>query len=170
MQIAIMGNSGSGKSTLAQSLASRSLIASLDLDLVYWEPGKLAVERPDDARLADVRAFCSANESWIIEGCYGDLIEAAFPWRPELIFLDPGIDVCLNHCRMRPFEAHKYQSKEEQDQSLQFLLHWVAEYYNRPGPMSLQGHLELFHRYDGPKRQITSAADAEALTHLTGRR
>ena len=152
---AIIGNSGSGKSTLARVMARDGAVATLDLDTVYWEPGKIAVERPVPARIADVRKFCGSHDSWIIEGCYGDLIEAAFPWRPELLFLNPGREVCLRNCRNRPFETHKYGSGEEQDAMLGFLLDWVEDYYNRTGPMSFSGHLDLYERYDGPKRQIT---------------
>ena len=115
------------------------------------------MERPAPARLDDLLAFCGRHPSWIVEGCYADLIEASLAWRPELILLNPGLDACIANCRRRPFEPGKYQSKDEQDSGLEFLLEWVERYYDRNGPMSLEGHLELFRRYDGPKRQITTA-------------
>ena len=151
-----MGNAGSGKTTLARSLAQDGSAAILDLDTIYWVPGKVAVERPATERRADLQRFCDEQESWVIEGCYADLIAAAFPWRPELILLDPGREVCLQHCRNRPFEPHKYRTPEEQNRMLDFLLRWVAEYYERDGPMSLRGHRELFEQYEGPKRVIAT--------------
>jgi len=154
MKTAIIGNSGSGKSTLARQLAASSGAAVLDLDTVYWLPGQ-AVERPSAERVALVREFCQSNPSWIVEGCYADLIEAALPFGPELIFLDPGLDVCLARCRSRPFEPHKFASKEDQDRHLAFLLEWVAGYYQRDDTMSLAAHRALFERYAGPKRRIT---------------
>lgn len=156
MRTAIIGNSGSGKTTLAKKLARGLSIPVLDLDTIYWEPGKVAVERPASARLGDLHAFCSQHPSWIIEGCYADLIEATLCWRPELILLNPGLDACVGNCMRRPFEPHKYRSKAEQDRGLEFLLKWVEDYFERKGPMSLHGHLELFQRYDGPKREITT--------------
>jgi adenylate kinase family enzyme len=156
MRTAIIGNSGSGKTTLARALASGLSIPTLDLDTIYWEPGKVAVERPTLDRLNELEAFCSRHPSWIIEGCYADLIEAALRWRPELILLNPGLDACVENCKRRPFEPHKYRSKAEQDRGLEFLLQWVGGYYERKGPMSLEGHLDLYQRYDGPKRQITA--------------
>jgi adenylate kinase family enzyme len=156
MRIAIIGNSGSGKSTLAKTLAEGRAIPTLDLDTIYWEPGQVAVERPVPARIADLQSYCARHDAWIIEGCYADLVEAAFPWRPELILLNPGLEQCLLNCRRRPFEPHKYASPEEQDRYLSFLLQWVQDYFIRTGPMSLQGHLDLFARYDGPKREITA--------------
>jgi adenylate kinase family enzyme len=160
MRTAILGNAGSGKTTLARSLAQGGSVAVLDLDTIYWAPGKVAVERPAAQRLADLRRFCDEHESWVIEGCYADLIEATFPWRPELIFLDPGREVCLRHCRARPFELHKYGTKEEQARMLDFLLRWVAGYYERDGTMPWRGHRASFEQYDGPKRVITKPEEA----------
>jgi adenylate kinase family enzyme len=153
MKIAIIGNSGSGKSVLAGALASGSSTRVLDLDLVFWEAG--TIERPSTVRIAALQKFCREHESWIIEGCYADLIEASFPWRPELIFMDPGQEVCISNCRRRPHEPHKYRTQEEQDQNLDFLLAWVSNYYEREGLMSYRCHNELFKRYDGPKRRVT---------------
>src|SRR5262245_41932646 len=165
MRVAILGNSGSGKSTLAKKLSADSSFPSLDLDTIYWEPDNLGTiqwnpdkiggpRMPSDREAALCR-FCSSHDYWIIEGCYADLIEASFPWCPELILLHPGCAVCLQNCRTRPHEAHKYRTKQEQDQNLDFLLQWVSDYYERDGPMSLRGHLELFERYDGSKRIVT---------------
>lgn len=157
MRIAIIGNSGSGKSTLAKQFAA----PVLDLDTVYWEPGKIAVPRNADEAAEEVRAFCRANENAVIEGCYASLIEVALEFTPELILLDPGVDACIRHCEARPWEPHKYASKDEQDKHLVFLLDWVRAYYSRDGEMSLDGHLKLFNAYPGPKRRIVELASGE---------
>ncbi len=151
MRIAILGNSGSGKSTLAQWLAARAGAALLDLDTVAWEPGKIAVARAPEAAQADVRTFCSGHGEWIVEGCYASLVGVALDSGPRLIFLNPGEAQCLANCRARPWEAHKYRSKEEQDERLAFLLAWVSEYYTRDGDMSLQEHQRCFDEYRGEK-------------------
>jgi adenylate kinase family enzyme len=161
MRVAILGNSGSGKSTLAKKLSGDSSLPSLlDLDTIYWEPCQVAIERKTSDREADLRRFCSDHDNWVIEGCYADLIETSFPWRPELVLLHPGCEVCVQNCRERPHEAHKYPTKEEQDRRLSFLLQWVSDYYERDGPMSLRGHLDLFERYDGAKRIVTDLNEA----------
>jgi adenylate kinase family enzyme len=153
MKVAIIGNSGSGKSTLARVLAAGRAVPVLDLDLVFWQPGT-AVERPSAERIAAVERFCREHDAWIIEGCYADLIEASFPWQPELVFLDPGREVCLENCRRRPHEPHKYATAREQEERREFLLPWVAEYYERDGLMSWRAHEALFARYPGPKRWV----------------
>jgi adenylate kinase family enzyme len=154
MRVAIIGNSGSGKSTLAK----RYKLPMLDLDTVYWERGKIAVQRDGSD---DVRAFCRAKEGWVVEGCYASLIAVALEFGPELILLDPGVDACIRHCEARPWEPHKYASKEEQDKYLAFLLDWVRGYYTRDGEMSLRGHEALYAAYSGPKRRIVELPDGE---------
>jgi adenylate kinase family enzyme len=162
MRVAIVGNSGSGKTTLAKALAACESVTILDLDLVYWEPDTSA-ERPSDLRIANVIQFCREHESWIIEGCYTDLIAATFPWKPELIFMDPGHETCISNCLSRAHESHKFRSKEEQDQNLAFLLQWVADYYSRDGMLSYQAHQALFDRYEGPKRRIKEQENSPTM-------
>jgi adenylate kinase family enzyme len=158
MRIAIVGNSGSGKSTLAREIAAAHSIVSLDLDTVAWEPGKIAVARPADAAAVDVRAFCSAHDSWVVEGCYAALVFQTVEQSPILLFIDPGVDACLANCRSRPWEPHKYGSKAEQDEKLEFLLSWVREYYSREGELSLSAHRSLFESYRGPKLRLAHRA------------
>ncbi|HVZ38019.1 MAG TPA: shikimate kinase [Candidatus Kapabacteria bacterium] len=156
MRIAILGNSGSGKSTLARWLAAHTGAALLDLDSVAWEPGQIAVPRPPDVASADVRAFCSGHERWVVEGCYAGLIGVALEYSPRLLFLNPGEAQCIANCRSRPWEEHKYVSREEQDARLGFLLRWVGEYYTRSGDMSLTGHRSCFAAYTGPKEELSA--------------
>ena len=62
MRVLIAGNSGSGKSWRARALAAEHGLAHLDLDTIVWVPGLIAVARPVDDALADLRAFCQAHE------------------------------------------------------------------------------------------------------------
>lgn len=154
MRVAILGNSGSGKTTLANWLARSADLAVLDLDSVAWEPDQPAVARPSAHAEAEVTRFCAAHAGWVLEGCYGNLIQAALQFQPFLIFLDPGPESCAAHCVNRPWEPHKYRSKQEQDANLQFLLSWVAEYYTREGPMSRNAHRAVFDQYSGRKVEL----------------
>ena len=155
VRVAIIGNAGSGKSTLAWQLAGELDLALLDLDIVAWEPERIAVPRPRAVARADVKAFCRSYPSWVVEGCYPDLIAATLPFRPHLLLLDPGMDQCLANCRTRPWEPHKHKSQAAQDRKLGMLLAWVAGYYHRDGDMSLQAHEALFEAYQGPKQRLS---------------
>lgn len=128
----------------------------LDLDTVAWEPGQTAVARSQAAARADVVSFCRGNRRWVVEGCYAGLIEATLEFSPTLVFLNPGPEQCLANCRARPWEPHKFASRSEQDEHLQFLLAWVRDYYTREGDMSLSGHRACFEAYTGPKVELTA--------------
>jgi adenylate kinase family enzyme len=154
MRVAIVGNSGSGKSTLAGQIAAAHSITSLDLDTVAWEPGKLAVARSPEASAADVTAFCSTHDRWVVEGCYATLVGHAIAYSPILLFIDPGVEACLANCRNRPWEPHKYASKAEQDGKLDFLLSWVRGYSTRDDDLSLSAHRALFDAYRGLKLRL----------------
>ena len=163
MRVAILGNAGSGKSTLARALAAAANVPVLDLDTAAWEPDQPAVQRPESLARDEVDLFCRNHRHWIVEGCYTSLIEAALVYGPRLIFLNPGLEACVANCRSRPWETHKYRSKEEQDRNLEFLLSWVADYYVRSGPLSLTAHRDGFEAYLGPKREFRSALDVQRL-------
>jgi adenylate kinase family enzyme len=166
MRVAIVGNSGSGKSTLARQIAEIHSLPSLDLDRVAWEPGQVAAPRSAEAAGGDVRAFCERHDGWIVEGCYADLTRRALGYSPLLLFMDPGVDACLSNCQQRPWESHKYASKEEQDARLEFLLSWVRDYYARDGDLSHAEHQVLFDSYRGPKRRITTVVDRAFVEQL----
>lgn len=156
MRIAIIGNSGSGKSTLAKAIAGERHCSVLDLDTVAWEPQKIAVLRAEGDAKHDVETFCAAHPDWIIEGCYRELVATSLRHSPLLLFLDPGMERCVENCRNRPWEAHKFRSKAEQNERLAFLLNWVREYYTRDDALSLRAHEELFQGYLGPKRKLAT--------------
>ena len=151
-RIAIIGNSGSGKSTLARELLPGQADNILDLDTIAWQKNAPTQRRPVSHAAEDVRTFCHARSAWVVEGCYAELISAALVFGPELIFLDPGVQVCLANCKRRPWEPHKYPSKSAQDQHLEFSLEWVKAYYTREGDLSFSAHAQLYEQYPGPKR------------------
>lgn len=153
---AIIGNAGSGKSTLAKRIQFQTQSVILDLDTITWDRAKIQRRRPIEESEKDLDKFLEANtDGWIVEGCYGELIERSLQKSPQLIFMDPGERICLENCKNRPWEKHKYPSKEEQDKFLEFLLSWVSEYYRREGPMSHQFHRAIFEAYAGDKLLIS---------------
>ena len=155
MRVLIMGNSGSGKSWLARDLAERHQLAHLDLDTIYFVPGQIAIRRPPAEVMADLQAFIERHPAWVIEGCYGDVIEAALPWCSELVFMNPGTEVCLANNRKRPWEAHKYASPQQQDSMLPLLLNWVGTYAQRDDNCSYAWHRRVFDGFSGQRREVT---------------
>lgn len=156
-RIVIFGNSGSGKSTLAHKLAKSSACAVLDLDTIAWKKDTDAPLRMDLAQSNSlIEKFMATNNSWVIEGCYADLLELVLPHSREIVFLNPPIDTCLENCRNRPWEQHKYDSPEKQDANLKMLLAWVEQYPQRSDEFSLKAHQQIFENYSGKKREYKS--------------
>ena len=158
MKILIFGNSGSGKSTLAKQLALEHKLAHLDLDSIVWEPGKVAILRAQDAISASLDTFIAGHDRWVVEGCYGELVEAASSHCTEMLFLNPGLETCLEHNRSRAWEPHKYASKGEQDAMLDHLQAWVAGYYEREDQWSYHAHRRLFDAFAGRKSERLDGA------------
>jgi hypothetical protein len=73
-----------------------------------------------------------------------------------MVLMNPGEAVCVRNCLARPWEAHKYGTKEQQDARLPLLLDWVRAYYSRSDDMSLYAHRRLFDSFNGRKREITA--------------
>ncbi|MEX2570878.1 MAG: shikimate kinase [Gemmatimonadota bacterium] len=156
-RILIFGNSGSGKSTMAAALARVEGLAHLDLDQLAWDsPG---VRKPLAESSAIIQAFITEQPEWVVEGCYGDILEIVLPFCTELRFLNPGVDTCIANCLARPWEPEKYASKEDQDRMLDFLLNWVREYETRDDEYSLRRHREIFAHFPGHKREYTALLD-----------
>jgi len=151
MKVLVFGSSGSGKSTYARVLAARENLPHLDLDAIVWEPGQMAVRRGPESVAGSLRTFIDLHPAWVIEGCYGELARSASAHCTQLVFLNPGIDVCLTNNLRRPWEPHKYASFELQNNMLGQLQEWVADYYQRKDAWSYRVHREIFDAFTGPK-------------------
>lgn len=167
MRVVLLGNAGAGKSTLARRLVARQPAARLSLDEVAFGAG--AARRPLEDSAADVRRFTAAHEHWIIEGCYADIIEPFLPLCDELLFLNPGIDVCLAHCRARPWEPEKFASPGEQARNLPDLLAWVRSYETRTDEYGLARHRALFDAFTGTKRELTHPSQYDTVQYAPAR-
>ena len=154
-----MGNAGAGKSTMVGRLIGSADIPHLSLDQIAWDQGPM--RKPLDESQALLRQFINANEQWIVEGCYGDLIEAGLSSCRELRFLNPDIETCIAHCKRRPWEPSKFPSAEQQDAMLYQLIQWVREYETRDDEYGLNRHGQVFDRFSGPKKEYTSIASYE---------
>lgn len=155
-RIVIFGNSGSGKSSLAKALSSLYRTEHLDLDVIAWEAERPGVRADFEESKRALMRFIEGADGWVIEGCYSGLLKVAAGYCTELIFLNPGVEACVENCEARPWEPHKYPSREAQDSNLRMLVGWVREYETRDDEFSLREHRRLFDTHEGKKVEYGS--------------
>ena len=167
-KVLIFGNSSAGKSTLAKRLFEKDGLLHLDLDTIAWQKVALSCDEPpvrmplsESGRL--IQAFTQKAKErdlgWVIEGCYTDLLELVNAAADEVIFLNLSIDDCLQNANARPWEPHKYESKEQQDANLSMLIEWIKEYETRTDGFSLTTHQQFYDNFVGTKTMITKRED-----------
>ena len=167
MRTILLGNAGAGKSTMARRLIGNKDVPLLPLDEIAWvftsrDKAELHLKAggitrmPLTESLRLLHEFINSNEYWVMEGCYGDLVEAALPHCTELRFLNPGVETCVAHCLSRPWEPSKFPSAEEQNAMLQTLVAWVREYETRNDEYGLKRHRQIYDQFSGSKREYTS--------------
>ena len=155
MKVLIFGNSGSGKSTLAKHYANSMKVSLLDLDTLAWLPGTPPERAPLEKSKAQILYFIRDNDNWVIEGCYTDLLELVSDQAEEIVFMNLDVSMCTENARLRPWEPHKYESKEAQDANLTMLIHWIENYNQRSDEFSFEAHSKFYEQFKGPKRMLT---------------
>ncbi|MEE4145154.1 MAG: shikimate kinase [Halieaceae bacterium] len=161
-KVVIFGNAGSGKSTLAKKLSAAEHLPHLDLDSIAWQATAPPRRKPIADSRREIERFTGPNESWVIEGCYSDLLELVIPESSEIYFLNLPVEACIANARKRPWEPHKYPSRAAQDANLEMLLDWIAQYPRRSDTFSRAAHEALFADYAGRKTMYTSNARDES--------
>ncbi len=155
-KILIFGNSGSGKSTLAKKLCDENTLTHLDLDLLAWKDSNPPERKLLKETKKEILEFIESNNTWVIEGCYTDLLELASPYSNEVIFLNLPVAACIANAKKRSWEPHKYASKEAQDANLEMLISWIAQYTKRDDTFSLASHQKFYDDYVGNKQMLSS--------------
>lgn len=156
MRVVILGNAGAGKTTLARRMSGGSTPV-LSMDAIAWSEGTERRSVEDSARaLAEFRA---RHPAWIVEGCYADLAELLLPHCTRLIFLNPGVEVCVARCRAREWEPDKFPTPAAQREQVEALVDWVRAYERREDEFGLRRHRALFESFSGPKVELGGASD-----------
>jgi len=158
-KVLIFGNSASGKSTLAKQLATSEGLAHLDLDTLAWQATTPPTRTPLAESSSAIEHFMQLNKSWVIEGCYSDLLAISEPKSTEIIFMNLPVEKCIANANKRPWEPHKYESKAAQDANLTMLIDWISQYDVREDTFSKAAHIEFYQNYKSAKQMLTSNAD-----------
>ncbi len=154
MKVILIGNAGAGKTTLANALMAKGGASRLSLDKVAF--AEAAERRPLAESIEAVQDFIHANDRWVIEGVYSDIVQPLLVYCETLVFLNPGTATCIEHCRRRPWEPEKFGSESEQLENLSNLITWVSDYETRSDEYGLNRHRRLFDGFPGRKLEFTS--------------
>ena len=155
-KILIFGNSSSGKSTLAKKMSAEQGLSHLDLDEIAWNEETPPCRKPLSESKTFIDGFIMRHPSWVIEGCYSDLLKLVLEHADQVIFMDLPISSCIDNARRRPWEPHKYASKQEQDENLDMLIEWIRNYETRDDVFSRGAHEYLFDQFSGDKMRFVS--------------
>ncbi len=155
-KILIFGNSGSGKTTLAKKLAKSNNLSHLDLDTVAWMPSVKPERAPISESQSKLIEFMKESDNWVIEGCYTNLLELVCHDASEIIFMNLSVNQCIENSKTRPWEPHKYESKEAQDKNLEMLINWIRDYTIREDVFSYKSHMGFYEKFSGRKTMYTS--------------
>jgi adenylate kinase family enzyme len=159
-RIAIIGNSGSGKSHLAKSLATLHSLPVVHLDRIFWMPGGFNEKKSKDEAILEVEQKRKEN-SWIVEGVFGELAELFLPQAQMLIYLDMDWATCQSGLKSRGSESSRQMDPIEAEENFRKLLLWAEQYWTRIGSCSHAGHLRLFSDFTGTKLKFTSRAEVD---------
>ncbi len=159
MRIIITGNSGSGKPWLATHLAEIHHCQVIHLDHIFWQPGGFSEKRYPEV-VNQMIADAKREESWIVEGVFGELAEKFMDRADFFIWLDTDWSLCRDRLRQRGLESCRHMGREQSEQDLLELLDWASRYYERKNARSYDGHKALMERFNGEKIHLRSEADA----------
>jgi len=148
-RVVILGNAGSGKSHLAAAIATAWCLPAIDLDSIFWMTGGYTQKRPADAVHSEI-AKRKAEERWLFEGVYGELIALVLDRATFLVWLDIDWQTCrasILERRMRSTEDERRMTEG----SFQALLDYAGAYWSREGPHSQHGHRSMFEQFPNEK-------------------
>ena len=99
-RVIVLGCSGSGKSTLARAMGERLGLPVHHLDSLFWTPGWKERPREEFRALHDAVV---AQDAWILDGNYTNVIETRLPRADHVVFLDFRTATCLRAILQRRF-------------------------------------------------------------------
>lgn len=113
-RVVVTGLAGSGKSTFSRSLATRTGLPLIHLDLHYWKPGWVA---PTDGEWREKQRRVLAGDAWIADGNYHETLELRLERADTIVVLDTPWPVCVGRALVRGVRRSGVEMPEGCDES-----------------------------------------------------
>ena len=97
-RVLVTGMAGSGKSTFSRSLAAKTGLPVIHLDLHFWKPGWVA---PTEREWREKQSGLLAGNAWIADGNYHETLDLRLERADTVVILDPPWWVCTVRAFMR---------------------------------------------------------------------
>ena len=97
-RVVVTGLAGSGKSTFSRSLAAKTALPILHLDLYFWKPGWVA---PSAAEWREKQRTLLASDEWIVDGNYHETLDLRLERADTVVLLDIPWWVCAQRAFIR---------------------------------------------------------------------
>src|SRR3972149_6557192 len=99
-RVLVTGMAGSGKSTFSRSLAAKTGLPGIHLDLHFWKPGWVA---PSGLAGREKQSGLLAGDGWIADGNYHETLDLRLERADTVVFLDTPWWVCAGRAFLRGF-------------------------------------------------------------------
>src|SRR5512139_224784 len=90
-RVLVTGMAGSGKSTFSRSLAAKTGLPVIHLDLHFWKPGLVA---PSELEWREKQRVLLAGDAWIADGNYHETLDLRLERADTVVFLDTPWWLC----------------------------------------------------------------------------
>jgi adenylate kinase family enzyme len=97
-RVLVTGMAGSGKSTFSRSLAAKTGLPVIHLDLHFWKPGWAA---PSEDEWREKQIDLLAGDAWIVDGNYHETLDLRLERADTIVFLDMPWSVCAGRAFLR---------------------------------------------------------------------
>src|SRR5204862_4664583 len=84
-RVLVTGLAGSGKSTFSRSLAAKTGLPLIHLDIHFWKPGWV---EPSEAEWREKQRGLLAGDAWIVDGNYHETLDLRLERADTILFLD----------------------------------------------------------------------------------
>src|SRR5205807_10660238 len=97
-RVLVTGLAGSEKSTFSRTLATKTGLPVVHLDLYFWEPGWVALS---DSEWREQQRRLLAGDAWIADGNYHATLDLRLEFADTVVVLDTPWPVCAGRALRR---------------------------------------------------------------------